>query len=182
MDYSRTYSKIPITNAPKSAKITPAMHTKWLKALLTALILLSATVALFLYASGYRLSQDSENHVDLTQTGMINAKSVPEGANVYVDGVLRTATDGTVAGVETGIHSLSIVKNGFVTWNKTIEVFPELVTDITAILVSQSPRLEPLTNTGAREPTISPSLSKLAFFPKTVTILESGLYHLWGKH
>ena len=45
-----------------------------------------------------------------------------------------------------------------------MEVFAELVTDITAVLVSGSPRLEPLTNTGAANPIISPSLSKLAYF------------------
>ncbi|MBT7349954.1 PEGA domain-containing protein [candidate division WWE3 bacterium] len=143
--------------------------TKGLKSILVTLLLLGISSGLFLYASGYRLERDGEGPVDLTQTGMVNAKSVPEGANVYVDGVLRTATDGTVSGIEPGFHTLSIVKNGFVTWNKNIEVFPELVTDITSILVSQSPRLEPLTNTGARQPTISPSLNKLAFFSKDGT-------------
>lgn len=137
-----------------------------LKSLLIATILLGTTAGLFLYASGYRISRNGTTLVDLTKTGMINAKSIPEGANVYVDGVLRTATDGTVAGIQPGAHNLSIVKNGFVTWNKGIEVFPELVTDITAILISQSPRLEPLTNTGANQPTISPTLTRLAFFSR----------------
>ena len=59
-------------------------------------------------------------------------------------------------------------------WTKDIEVFPELVTDITAVLISQSPRLEPLTNTGAYYPTISPSLSKLAYFSKDTE--EPGLW------
>lgn len=139
---------------------------KMIKSILTALMLIGGTAVLFLYTSGFRLNRDEEGVIDLSQTGMVGAKSIPEGANVYVDGVLRTATDGTVAGIEPGFHNLSIVKNGFITWNKRIEIFPELVTDITAILVSQTPRLEPLTNTGAREPTISPSLSKLAFFSK----------------
>jgi hypothetical protein len=55
------------------------------------------------------------------------------------------------------------VKKGFVEWTKEIEVYEELVTDITAILVSQSPRLEPLTNTGAKSPTISNNMDKIAF-------------------
>lgn len=145
------------------------LQAKWFKSLLIMLILLGMSIGLYLYASGYRISRDEGGPIDLTITGLINAKSIPEGANVYVDGILRTATDGTVPGVEPGFHNLSIVKNGFVTWNKNLEVFPELVTDITAVLVSQSPRLEPLTNTGARQPTISPSLNKLAFFSKDGT-------------
>lgn len=85
---------------------------------------------------------------------------------MYVDGKLITATNGTIAGLIPGEHALKIAKKGFVDWQKKVEVFPELVTDITAILVSQTPRLEPLTNTGAKHPSISPSLSKLAYFSK----------------
>jgi hypothetical protein len=59
---------------------------------------------------------------------------------------------------------LRVAKKGFLDWEKDIEVYEQLVTDITAVLVSQSPRLEPLTNTGAKYPCISPSLSKLAYF------------------
>jgi len=97
---------------------------------------------------------------------MISAKSQPEGANVYLDGKLITATNNSISGVDLGKHKLKIIKNGYVTWEKEIEVFPELVTDITAMLISQTPRLEPLTNTGARKPTLSYSLEKLAFFSK----------------
>lgn len=136
--------------------------------LLSIIILLGITSLLYLYTSGYRLQRGSNatnnTTVDITQTGMINAKSLPDGATVYLDDEVKTATNGTIAGIEPGIHKLKIVKKGFVSWEKEVEVFKELVTDITAVLVSQTPRLEPLTNTGARVPSISPSLSKLAYF------------------
>ncbi|MBN1463758.1 MAG: hypothetical protein JW922_08820, partial [Paludibacteraceae bacterium] len=67
---------------------------------------------------------------------------------------------------EPGSHNLRIVKKGFEPWSKHIEVFEELVTDITAVLVSQSPMLEPLTNTGASNPSVSPTLNNLAYFSK----------------
>lgn len=130
----------------------------------TLLILLSTTTLLFLYTSGYRLKREKDNTIDLTKTGMVGAKSVPEGAKVYMDGVLKTATDDTIAGIKPGKYTLKMIKVGFEIWEKDIEVFEELVTDITAILVSQSPRLEPLTTTGALNPSISPSLDKLAYF------------------
>jgi len=145
-----------------------------LEAALTAVILFGITTLLYLYTSGYRLDRDTENQIDFNKTGMINVKSVPDGASVYLDGELVTATDDTVAGVEPGIHKIKIVKKGFVEWSKELEVFETLVTDITAILVSQSPRLEPLTNTGALNPSISPSLSKLAYFSKDAE--ESGIW------
>jgi hypothetical protein len=126
---------------------------------------MSLTVTIFLYTAGYRLNRNKDTKVvDIKQTGMISAKSLPDGANVYLNGELKTATDGVISGLQPGSYNLRILKNGFVSWDKTVQVFPELVTDITAVLVSQSPRLEPLTNTGAKEPTISPSLNKIAFF------------------
>lgn len=142
------------------------MKSTTLRTLLSTLVILLLTAGIFLYTAGYRVSKDREAPIDITKTGMVSAKSLPEGANVYLNGELKTATDGTISGITPGNYNLRIIKNGFVMWEKEIEIFPELVTDITAVLISQSPRLEPLTNTGARQPTISPSLTKLAFFSK----------------
>lgn len=144
--------------------------------LLTIIIMLSLTTALYLYTSGYRITRNQGNDVtvDLKRTGLIRAKSIPEGANVYINDVLYTATNDTIAGLDPGTYRLRIVRNGFVVWEKSVEVFAELVTDITAVMVSQTPRLEPLTNTGARVPAISPTLSKLAYFSKDGQ--ESGLW------
>ncbi|MFA6982175.1 MAG: PEGA domain-containing protein [Patescibacteria group bacterium] len=135
-----------------------------LQSALSATIILGISTALFLYTAGFRISKKSDSTIDITRTGIVGAKSIPEAASVYLDDKLTTATNDTVSGLTPGIHTLKIVKKGFVEWKKDVEVFPELVTDITAVLVSQTPRLEPLTNTGAKYPSISPTLSKLAYF------------------
>jgi len=130
---------------------------------LTALSLLTLTTAIFLYAGGYRLKKDGDTKtVQIKSTGLVSVKSIPQGASVYINGVLATATNNTIPSVEPGKHLIKVVKNGYAPWSKEIEVFPELATDITAVLISQSPRLEPLTNTGASSPVISPTLTKLA--------------------
>ncbi len=128
----------------------------------SALVLVGATVGVYMYTSGLRIDKKGE----LKSTGMVAVKSVPNGANVYLNDELTTATDGSVQGLNPGKYNLKVVKNGFTTWEKEIEVFEQLVTDITAVLVSKTPRLEPLTNTGARNPVISPSLTKIAYFTK----------------
>jgi len=134
---------------------------------LLVIILMGITTLLFLYTAGFRLNRDAgKPEIDLGKTGMISAKSQPEGANVYVDGTLRTATNDTIQGIDPGTYKLEIKKKGYVDWTKDIEVFAELVTDITAVLISQTPRLEPLTNTGAVAPSVSPTGNKLAFFSK----------------
>lgn len=135
-----------------------------LEKLLTIIIIVGVTSGLYLYTSGYRIGKGDNNAVDLSKTGMVSAKSIPDGASVFLDGKLITATNDTLPGIKAGKHQVKIEKKGFVPWTKEIEVYEELVTDITAVLVSQSPRLEPLTNTGAKHPSVSPSLSKLAYF------------------
>ncbi len=145
-----------------------------LQTILSLALIAGISTALFLYTSGYRLQKNKDNTVDLTQTGMVNAKSIPDSASVYLDGKILTATNNTISGVEPGKHTLKISKKGFVEWNKEIQVFPELVTDITSVLVSLSPRLEPLTNTGARTPVISKSLTKLAYFSEDS--VDPGIY------
>lgn len=135
-----------------------------LEAVLSTSILLGVSTLLYLYTSGYRLVRDKKKPLEVRKMGMISAKSIPEGASVYLNGNLVTATNDTIAGLDPKQHTLRISKKGYVEWSKDIEVYPELVTDITAVLVSESPRIEPLTNTGAKNPVISPSLSKLAFF------------------
>jgi hypothetical protein len=155
--------------------------------LLVLIILLGSTSLLYLFLAGWRPSfifeQGQQPVVSVTQTGMISAKSDPQGASVYLDGKLLTATNNTLSGIEPGKHNLKIIKNGYAEWQKEIEVFPELVTDITAVLISETPRIEPLTNTGARFPVLSHTLEKIAFFSKdpespgiwVINIKDSGL-------
>ncbi len=130
---------------------------------LTFLSLILATIAIYLYSTGYRINPKKG---EFSQTGMVAVKSIPDGAQVYLDGALTTATNGTIQGLKPGKHVLKVIKNGFQSWEKEIEVFELLVTDITAVLVSKTPRLEPLTSEGARGPAISPSLGKIAYFTK----------------
>jgi len=134
-----------------------------LKGLITTLIILFVSTLLYLYTAGYRLRKDTAKPIDIKVTGMISAKSLPEGASVYLDDELVTATDDSIPGVIPGKHLLEIKKSGFTPWKKEIEIFPELVTDITAVLISETPRIEPLTNTGAKRPVMSPSLSAIAY-------------------
>jgi hypothetical protein len=142
-----------------------SLNKNWFQTLLTLIILLGITTLIFLYTSGFRLQRgEKDNEIDLAKTGMVSAKSLPEGASVYLDDELVTATNDTISGLEPGMHTLKMAKKGYEEWEKEIEVFEELVTDITAILVSQSPMFEPLTNTGARNPSVSPSLTQLAYF------------------
>lgn len=130
---------------------------------LTGLILVGSTFITILLARGY--------HIDFGQkvvekTGMVLAKSSPDGAKTYLDGRLIDATNTTLSSVSPGYHKVRMVKEGYVAWEKEVEVFPELVTKLEVVLIPISPRLEPLTYTGARNPSLSNARDKIAYFAK----------------
>lgn len=94
--------------------------------LLVIIVILGSTTLLYLFLAGWRPSfifTESSPTFEVKQTGMISAKSDPQGANVYLDGKLLTATNNTLSGIQPGKHKLRIVKNGYVDWEKEIEVF-----------------------------------------------------------
>lgn len=125
---------------------------------LTLLILITA--AIFFYAQGYRLDLSRGT---LTTSGMILARSQPEGARVLIDGKLAAATNSTISGLTPGVYHLRIEKDGYLPWEKNIEVKAELITDINALLPPRSPSLTAITQEGASLVTPAPSGTKAAF-------------------
>ncbi len=142
---------------------------------LTLIILLSITTLTILYSEGWRIrlpntSEDGTSSVErpkIQKTGMIAIRSIPEGAKVYINDKAVTATDDTITSLSPGKYRIVVKKEGFETWSKEIEVFPELVTDITAILVLQSPKLEPLTNTDVTAYDMAHNYNELAYITKS---------------
>jgi len=123
-------------------------------------ILILITAGVVLYSRGWRMDLSQRG---LTQTGMILAKSLPDGARVFLDGALVGATDSTITSLSEGTYHLKIEKEGYASWEKTVEVKPELVTDVIAILPPISPSLTSITQSGARLVTAAPSGSKAVF-------------------
>lgn len=123
----------------KKSNLNLILNLKSYSKLLIVILILGSTTLLYLFLAGWRpnfiFSNNLKPTIEVKQTGMISAKSNPQGANVYLDGKLITATNNSLSGIEPGRHKLRIIKNGYMDWEKEIEVFPELVTDITAVLI-----------------------------------------------
>ncbi|MDP1710778.1 MAG: PEGA domain-containing protein [candidate division WWE3 bacterium] len=118
------------------------------------------TTGIILYASGFRLDLSQRT---LAKTGMILVKSLPDGARVFLDEKLVGATDSTIGSLEPKTYHLKIEKEGYIPWERDVEVKAELVTNITAILPPMSPSLTAITQGGAQQVTAAPSGSKAAF-------------------
>jgi hypothetical protein len=139
---------------------------------LSLVIILSLSAAVIAYGRGYRFDITKKS---VKPTGLIAATSDPTGAQVYIDGKLRTATNNSV-NLEPGNYSVRIVKEGFQPWEKNLAVKSEVVTRADAYLFPANPSLSTLSTNGVINPALSPDGSKLAYVvPVVTTATESGV-------
>lgn len=118
-----------------------------------------ASLAIFL-AKGYRLSPQTGT---IAGTGIISVTSIPDQASVYLDGHLTTATDANINSLPPKEYEVRIVKEGYIPWQKKVEVKEGLVSEIKATLFRSIPTIYPLTYSGAQNLTLSPDRLKLAY-------------------
>lgn len=144
------------------------MNKHFLIFILTIIIISAFSWLIILYARGYRIANLTNNNSGsrLEKTGMLVVKSYPDGAKVYVDDVLEGPTHVNISNIKPGFHSLRIVKEGYFEYSKSVEVFEELVTVVDALLIPQSPSLQPLTYNGVDNISLSPSKELLVYSSK----------------
>lgn len=125
----------------------------------TVCSILGVSVAVIAYGRGYRLDLKKNS---LKPTGIISATSDPIGAQVAVDGTLKTATNNSFA-IDPGWYTITISKEGYISWQKKIRVQGEVVSRADAFLFPTNPSLTPLTTLGIAQPILSPDGSKIAY-------------------
>jgi hypothetical protein len=111
------------------------------------------------YARGYRLNLKT---FQFQPNGILVIKSEPDGASVYINGELKTATNATMS-LLPGTYDIEIKKDGFFTWYKRLTIEKEIVTQTTASLFKNVPSLSPVTSFGASNPVSSVDGTKIAF-------------------
>lgn len=143
--------------------------------IILALILLGTAIGIF-YAKGYRF--DPKNPKGILQgTGLMVLTSHPDGARVFVNDHLTTATNNTI-NLQPGTYKVKIEKDGYFPWQKTVEVKQEVVSQANATLFPIAPRLESITNTGAENPTLDATGSLLAYTVSSASAEKNGIYTL----
>lgn len=129
-------------------------------------IVVVGTIGFFvsLYARGYRFDKNTFRFVS---NGILVVKSVPDGAQVFLNGSLFGATNST-SPVAPGDYDLSLRKDGYLSWNKRIRIDKEVVTEIDTYLFRSVPSLAALTFSGVINPVAAPDFSKIAYaIPQT---------------
>jgi len=125
----------------------------------TVFIVLSIGIVLSLYARGYRFDSDTTK---FTPNGLLVIKSDPDGAQVFVNGELQTATNATIPLPPT-TYDVSVQKEGYITWSKRLVIEKEIVTESTAHLFKSAPSLSSITFSSSINPTPSRDFSKIAY-------------------
>lgn len=113
----------------------------------------------FQYARGYRLSLST---LKFSPNGLLVIKSVPDGAQIFINGELKTATNATIP-LPPGTYDVAVRKEGFRQWNKRLEIQKEIVSEETAYLFKAAPSLSAVTFSGVVNPVSSHDMTKLSY-------------------
>ncbi|NCT55240.1 PEGA domain-containing protein [bacterium] len=153
-------------------KVLPIILTLTTVSLLT-------TLSMF-YAKGYRFIVNPESEetisIEVKKTGILAVRSIPDTAKILLNGELKDVTNTTLSSLTPGKYLLQVEKAGYEPWKKDIEVFEDLVTDITATLVLKGGGLNPLTNGGVLKFQLSNNGEHIAYTSKGEE--KSGLWVL----
>jgi Tol biopolymer transport system component len=150
----------------------PHPSKKQILAILVPPALVVATVVAIFFGKGYQININGRV---VDKTGMLVVKSQPDGGKIFLDGEWKSATPNTFSNLRPKTYLLRVEKQGYGTWEKQVNVYPELVTDITAVLVSITPKLEPLTIGGANHPVYNEATHTIAY---TTTNNKTGIWVL----
>ena len=123
----------------------------------------SLTYLVILFARGYRPDPSTKT---ISPTGLLVATSNPDGAQIYINGTLLSATN-TTTNLSPGHYEVEIKKDGFQPWKKTLTLEPEIVTSASATLFPSVPSLKAITSSGAAIPSLSPDGTHVAFIQST---------------
>jgi len=133
-------------------------------------IILGTAVTIIAYGRGYRIDL---TNLALNSTGLVVIQSEPNGAQIIVDGKLKTASPATLT-LRPGNYTITVAKEGFQSWEKHIKVEGEVVNKVDALLLPTNPSLAALTASGIVNPSLSPDGSKLAYIvPQTILTATS---------
>jgi len=146
------------------------------KHILIFLFLIIVTIIVVLYGKGYRFGQ-TEGKPGLSGTGLLVATSQPNGAQIFVNNHLTSATNNTI-NLAPGEYDVKIVKDGYFPWNKKIKIQREVVSKADALLFITTPKLEGITDSGVANPVIDPSLRQIAFTVASQSARKNGVYIL----
>lgn len=144
--------------------------------ILTLVIVGSVALVTSYYARGYRFDAITGS---VEPNGILVLKSVPDSAQIFINGELKTATNATIP-LPPNTYDVTLKKEGFMDWNKRVTVEKEVVTESTAYLFRSAPSLSSMTFSGITTIIPNDDLSKIAYVvPPSSNSLDEDTAGLW---
>jgi len=134
----------------------------------TVVFLIVVTIIVISYGRGY-IFNFGNGKIGILGTGLLAATSQPDGAGIYIDGHLTSATSNTIS-LPPGEYDVKIIKSGYSTWQKKIKIEKEVVSSVYALLIPTAPKLDNITDIGVNNPVLDPTRTKIAY---TVSSLDN---------
>lgn len=139
---------------------TPMTKIRILTFIITLVIVSVFGYAAFLYAQGYRINRKEK--LKLSPNGLLILKSDPDGAQIIINGIFKTATNSTIP-LPPDKYDVTIQKEGYLNWNKRLSIDKEVVTESTAQLFKSAPSLSALTFSSIVAAVPSRDFTKIAY-------------------
>ncbi|MEK7615064.1 MAG: PEGA domain-containing protein [Patescibacteria group bacterium] len=124
-----------------------------------------------LHTAGYRYNIQNGK---VLQTGILNIRSVPKGASVFIDGDLQNErTPSVIDNIGPGTHVVEVKKDGYSSWRKTLDVQSRQTTFIPSIVLFLTepgfPRAQDIFST---QPILHPATGHLAYLKENNDQME----------
>lgn len=127
--------------------------------LLTLVVVGSIGTFLAFYARGYRLDFKT---FKFAPNGILVVRSDPEAAQIFIDGELKTASNATIS-LSPGTYDVLVKKDGYSSWQKTLVVEKEVVTEANITLFRTAASLSPITFSPSQNPFSSDDSSRIGY-------------------
>jgi hypothetical protein len=112
-----TMSPISLRLRSKRAQLALRFFTYGVMTLATVFL---TTLAIF-YAMGFRFNQSTKQ---FDQGGLVQFRSMPDGANIYIDGKQQSFKTPARANLPAGDHEVSMHLNGYRDWKRSVSLAP----------------------------------------------------------
>lgn len=140
------------------------------------MVIILITIVIIIYGKGYQIDFQ-QGRPEIAGTGLLVTTSTPDGAQVFINDHLTTATNNTI-NLAPNTYRVKIFKDTYFPWKKTITINKEVVSKAEALLFPIAPKLESITGTGVNNPILDPSGAKIAFTVASQSAVKNGVYVL----
>lgn len=124
------------------------------------------------YARGYRPDFKTRS---ISPTGILAIASYPQAAKVYVNGILKGASNLNLT-LPPGEYNVELKKEGYTDWHKKIMLKGEVVMTLDGLLFPKNPSLSPLSNLGVVKSIPVDQTNKIILISDNKDVEKDGIY------